>query len=82
MVSGWRWVWRWVAGSEVSRLQLQWRAFADGASAFARLAELPRIERTVQVTVVLALCSSALAVVLGMVGIALARHQAGWWVLG
>ncbi len=28
MVSGWRWVWRWVAGSEVSRLQLQWRAFA------------------------------------------------------
>ena len=46
-------------------LQLQWRAFADGGAAFARLAELPRIERTVQVTIVLALCSSALAVVLG-----------------
>jgi iron(III) transport system permease protein len=46
-------------------LQLQWRAFADGGAAFSRLTELPRIERTVQVTIVLALCSSALAVVLG-----------------
>ncbi|MBU3737897.1 MAG: iron ABC transporter permease [Rhodoferax sp.] len=46
-------------------IQLQWRAFADSASAFVRLSELPRIGRTVQVTIVLALLSSALAVVLG-----------------
>ena len=46
-------------------LQLQWRAFADGASAFDRMAELPRIAGTIRTTVVLALLSSVLAVLLG-----------------
>lgn len=46
-------------------VQLQLRAFADQGAAFLRLADLPRIGRTVQVTVLLAFLSSALAVVLG-----------------
>ena len=46
-------------------LQLQSRAFSDGASAFGRMAELRRIGDTVRTTVVLALMSSAIAVVLG-----------------
>ena len=46
-------------------LQLQWRAFTDGGAAFGRMAELRRIGDTVRTTVVLALVSSAMAVVLG-----------------
>ena len=46
-------------------LQLQSRAFADGGAAFGRMAELRRIGDTVRTTVILALLSSALAVVLG-----------------
>ena len=46
-------------------LQLQWRAFVDGGSAFSRLMELPRIGTTLTTTVVLAVLSSLLAVVIG-----------------
>ena len=46
-------------------LQLQWRAFADGGAAFGRMSELRRIGDTVRTTVVLALLSSVLAVLLG-----------------
>src|SRR5687767_13089831 len=46
-------------------VQLQWRAFADNASAFTRMSELPRIGDTVRTTVILALMSSLFAVVLG-----------------
>ena len=46
-------------------LQLQWRAFAEGGSAFSRLMELPRIGTTLTTTVVLAVLSSLLAVVIG-----------------
>lgn len=46
-------------------LQLQWRAFAEGGSAFTRMGELPRIGDTVRTTIILALLSSAFAVVLG-----------------
>jgi iron(III) transport system permease protein len=46
-------------------LQLQWRAFLDGGSAFTRMMELPRIGTTIQTTIVLAILSSVLAVVMG-----------------
>ena len=46
-------------------LQLQWRAFAEGGSAFTRMGELPRIGDTVRTTIILALLSSTFAVVLG-----------------
>lgn len=46
-------------------LQLQWRAFLDGGSAFRRMAELPRIGTTVQTTIVLAILSSVVAVLTG-----------------
>ena len=46
-------------------LQLQWRAFLDGGSAFARMMALPRIGTTLTTTVVLAVLSSVLAVVIG-----------------
>lgn len=46
-------------------LQLQWRAFVEGGSAFARMLELPRIGTTVQTTIVLAILSSVLAVLIG-----------------
>ncbi|MBP6849973.1 MAG: iron ABC transporter permease [Rhodoferax sp.] len=46
-------------------LQLQWRAFVDGGSAFARMVALPRIGTTFQTTIILAILSSALAVFLG-----------------
>jgi len=46
-------------------LQLQWRAFTDGGSAFTRMGELPRIGDTVRTTIILALLSSTFAVVLG-----------------
>lgn len=46
-------------------VQLQWRAFADNASAFTRMSELPRIGDTVRTTVILALLSSTFAVILG-----------------
>jgi len=46
-------------------LQLQWRAFLDGGSAFARMMALPRIGTTLTTTVVLAVLSSILAVVMG-----------------
>ena len=46
-------------------LQLQWRAFADGGSAFGRMAELPRIGDTIRTTIALAFLSSALAVAIG-----------------
>lgn len=46
-------------------LQLQWRAFLDGGSAFGRMAELPRIGTTVQTTIVLAILSSVVAVLTG-----------------
>lgn len=46
-------------------LQLQWRAFLDGGSAFARMQDLPRIGTTLSTTVVLAILSSILAVLMG-----------------
>ena len=46
-------------------LQLQWRAFLDGGSAFARMQDLPRIGTTLSTTIVLALLSSVLAVFMG-----------------
>ena len=46
-------------------LQLQWRAFLDGGSAFARMQDLPRIGTTLSTTVVLAILSSILAVFMG-----------------
>ena len=46
-------------------LQLQWRAFLDGGSAFARMMALPRIGTTLTTTVVLAVLSSILAVLIG-----------------
>jgi iron(III) transport system permease protein len=46
-------------------LQLQYRAFIDGGSAFTRMGELPRIGDTVRTTIILAFMSSFLAVVLG-----------------
>jgi iron(III) transport system permease protein len=46
-------------------LQLQWRAFLDGGSAFARMMALPRIGTTLTTTVVLAVLSSVLAVLIG-----------------
>ena len=46
-------------------LQLQVRAFVDEGSAFGRMMALPRIGTTMQTTLVLAVLSSALAVVLG-----------------
>ena len=46
-------------------LQLQWRAFLDGGSAFARMQDLPRIGTTLSTTVVLAILSSVLAVFMG-----------------
>ena len=46
-------------------VQLQILAFSDGRSAFSRMLALPRIWETIQVTVVLAVVSSLLAVVLG-----------------
>ncbi len=45
--------------------QLQVRAFAEGGSAFARMMRMPRIGDTIWTTVVLAVASSVLAVVLG-----------------
>jgi iron(III) transport system permease protein len=46
-------------------LQLQWRAFLDGGSAFARMQDLPRIGTTLTTTIVLAILSSVLAVFMG-----------------
>jgi len=46
-------------------LQLQWRAFLDGGSAFTRMKELPRIGTTLSTTIVLAILSSVLAVLIG-----------------
>ena len=46
-------------------LQLQWRAFLDGGSAFARMQDLPRIGTTLSTTIVLAILSSVLAVLIG-----------------
>src|SRR5258707_3407856 len=46
-------------------IQLQWRAFAEGGSAFTRMGELPRIGDTVRTTVILAFMSSVFAVILG-----------------
>ena len=46
-------------------LQLQWRAFLDGGSAYARMQDLPRIGTTLSTTVVLASLSSVLAVFMG-----------------
>lgn len=46
-------------------LQLQYRAFVDGGSAFTRMMELPRIKDTIQVTIILAFMSSAIAVIVG-----------------
>lgn len=46
-------------------VQLQLRAFVDGGSAFARMATMPRIGDTIRTTVVLAVASSVVAVVLG-----------------
>jgi len=46
-------------------LQLQWRAFLDGGSAFARMQDLPRIGTTLSTTVILAILSSVLAVFMG-----------------
>ena len=46
-------------------LQLQWRAFLDGGSAFARMQDLPRIGTTLGTTIVLAILSSILAVFMG-----------------
>ncbi len=46
-------------------LQLQWRAFLDGGSAFARMQDLPRIGTTLSTTIVLAILSSILAVLMG-----------------
>jgi iron(III) transport system permease protein len=46
-------------------LQLQWRAFLDGGSAFARMQDLPRIGTTLKTTIILAILSSALAVLIG-----------------
>ena len=46
-------------------LQLQWRAFLDGGSAFARMQDLPRIGTTLSTTIVLAILSSVLAVFMG-----------------
>jgi len=46
-------------------LQLQWRAFLDGGSAFVRMQDLPRIGTTLSTTVVLAILSSILAVFMG-----------------
>lgn len=46
-------------------LQLQWRAFLDGGSAFTRMRELPRIGTTLSTTIVLAILSSVLAVLIG-----------------
>ena len=46
-------------------LQLQWRAFLDGGSAFARMQDRPRIGTTLSTTIVLAILSSVLAVLIG-----------------
>lgn len=46
-------------------LQLQARAFVDGASAFTRMMELNRIWSTIQTTFILAVFSSLLAVFIG-----------------
>lgn len=46
-------------------LQLQWRAFLDGGSAFARMQDLPRIGTTLKTTIILAILSSVLAVLIG-----------------
>jgi len=46
-------------------LQLQWRAFLDGGSAFARMQDLPRIGTTLGTTIVLAILSSILVVFMG-----------------
>ena len=46
-------------------LQLQWRAFLDGGSAFVRMQDLPRIGTTLGTTIVLAVLSSILAVLMG-----------------
>ena len=46
-------------------LQLQGRAFADDASVFSRMSELPRMGGSVRTAVILPFISSALAVVLG-----------------
>lgn len=46
-------------------LQLQWRAFLDGGSAFVRMQDLPRIGTTLSTTIVLAILSSILAVLMG-----------------
>lgn len=46
-------------------LQLQWRAFLDGGSAFVRMQDLPRIGTTLGTTIVLAILSSILAVLMG-----------------
>ena len=46
-------------------LQLQWRAFIDAGSAFARMMELPRIGTTIRTTIVLAILSSVVAVLTG-----------------
>jgi len=46
-------------------LQLQWRAFLDGGSAFTRMRELPRIGTTLSTTIVLAILSSVSAVLIG-----------------
>jgi iron(III) transport system permease protein len=48
-------------------VQLQARAFVDGGAAFGRLAELPRIANTMHTTILLALLSSVLAVLIGTV---------------
>ena len=46
-------------------LQLQWRAFLDGGSAFVRMQDLPRIGTTLGTTIMLAVLSSILAVLMG-----------------
>jgi len=46
-------------------VQLELRAFADGAAAFQRMLALPRICDTVRTTIILAVASSLLAVLIG-----------------
>ena len=46
-------------------VQLEWRAFADGGSAFSRMLALPRFGTTMRITIILAVASSVLAVCIG-----------------
>jgi len=46
-------------------VQLQARAFVEGGAAFGRLVDLPRIANTIHTTILLAILSSVLAVVIG-----------------